>query len=138
MGGPLNHLVAATCLAAAIAPPPLLAGPRIAPVAARCPADHPRRAIDADGEGDRCVARVDPKCPGGAELGIDVTGPADACTAAGSTGGAKAGKAKPPKCGRDFRLLVAAGKDACEKADPPVCPPASKLHTRPGEDQCQY
>lgn len=131
-------LVAAACLAAAVAPALLLAGPRIAPVASRCPPELPQRAIDADGESDRCLARAEPKCPGGTELRTDVTGPADACAVAESAGGAKAGKAKPPKCGREFRLRVAAGKDACEKAGPPLCPPDSRLKTRRGEDQCQY
>jgi len=135
---PSMYLVAATCVAAAVAPASLLAGSRIAPVAAMCPGERPQRAIDADGERDRCVARADPKCPGGAELGTDVRGQADACAVAGSTRGTSAGKGKPPKCGSGFRLQVAAGKDTCEKAGPPLCPPDSKLNARPGEDQCRY
>ena len=138
MGYPSRYLVAATCMAVAVASAPLLAGSRIAPVAASCPAERPQRAIDADGERDRCVARADPTCPSGAELRIDVTGRADACVVAGSTSGTNAGKGKPPKCGSGFGLRVAAGKDACEKAGPPLCPSGSRLTARPGEDQCRY
>ncbi len=39
MGCPSRYLVAATCVAAAVAPASLLAGSRITPVAAMCPAD---------------------------------------------------------------------------------------------------
>ena len=138
MGCPSRYLVAATCVAAAVAPASLLAGSRIAPVAAMCPAERPQRAIDADGERDRCVARADPKCPSGAEPRTDVTGQADACVVAGSTSGTNASKGKPPKCGSGFRLQVAAGKDACEKSGPPLCPSGSSLKARQGEDQCRY
>ena len=132
------YLAAMACAAAAVAPASLLAGPRIAPVAAVCPADRPERAIDADGVNDRCVARAEAACPGGAEFRTDATGVADACVAAGSAGGASAGKGKPPKCGSGFRLRVAAGKDACEKAGPSSCPSGSRLETRRGEDLCRY
>jgi hypothetical protein len=138
MGCRSRYLVAAAGVAAALAPASLLAGSRIAPVAAMCPAERPERAIDADGERDRCVARADPTCPSGAEPRTDVTGPADACVVAGSTSGANAGKGKPPKCGSGFRLRVAAGKDACEKAGPPLCPSGSSLMAKRGEDQCHY
>ncbi len=138
MGRPSRYLVAAACVAAAAAPASLLAGSRIAPVAALCPAERPQRATDADGERDRCVARADPKCPSGAEPQTDVTGQADACVVAGSTDGTNAGTGKPPKCGSGFRLQVAAGKDACEKSGPPLCPSGSSLKARRGEDQCRY
>ncbi len=138
MGCPSKYLAAAIGVAAAMTPVSLLAGPGIAPVASTCPAEQPRRAKDADGVRDRCVARVDPQCARGAELRTDVTGPADACVVAGSTSGTKAGKGKTPGCGSGYRLQVAAGKDECEKADPPVCPKGSKLEARPGEDQCRY
>ena len=85
-GWSFAYLVAATGLVAALAPPSLLAGPRIAPVAAACPAERPERAIDADGVNDRCVARAEAACPGGAELRTDATGVADACVVAGSAG----------------------------------------------------
>jgi len=134
-GWPLSYLVAATGLAAAIAPSSLLAGPRIAPVAAACPAERPERAIDADGVNDRCVARAEAMCPSGAELRTDVTGVADACVAAGST---STNKGKTPKCGSGFRVRVAAGKDACEKAGPSSCPSGSRLEPKQGEDLCRY
>lgn len=132
------YLVAAAWVVAAAAPASLLAGPRIAPVAAICPAERPERAIDADGVNDRCLARAEATCPGGAELRTDATGVADACVVAGSAGGASAGKGKPPKCESGFRLHVAAGKDACEKAGPSSCPSGSHLEPRRGEDLCRY
>ena len=127
----------AVWVATVVVPASLLAGPRIAPVAATCSAEQPQRAIDADGVRDRCVARADPQCGRGAELRTDATGPADACVVPGSTSG-KAAKSKTPGCGSGYRLQVAAGKDACENAGPPVCPKGSKLEARPGEDQCRY
>jgi hypothetical protein len=137
-GCPSGFLVAVTWVAAIVAPGSLLAGSRIAPVAAACPAERPQRAKDADGVQDRCVNRAEPQCAIGAELQADMTGQADSCVVAGSASGTKAAKGKKPGCGSGFRLQVAAGKDACENAGPPVCPKGAKLEARPGEDQCRY
>jgi hypothetical protein len=128
-------LLVATAGAAITTPAALLAGPRIAPVAAVCPMDQRERVIDADGERDHCVGRTAPKCATGAELRVDVEEKADLCVAAGS-GGAEKGKA--PKCSNGFRLQKVAGKDVCERSSPPVCPSGATLKVGQGEDQCHY
>jgi hypothetical protein len=128
-------LVAATGVGAAW-PSSALAGSRIAPVAALCPPDRPQRVVDASGEGDRCVAREDPKCPPPTTLRTDAKGEADACVAADA--GPNAPKAKVPKCRGGFRLQVGTAKDVCEKSGPPLCPSGAILKTMRGEDQCRY
>ena len=124
--------VVAMLVAAWAAAPPLLAGPRIAPVPSNCNPERPQREVDVDGLKDRCVARTTPTCPSGTELKSDVNGEADACLAGGSSAG------RTPQCVRDARLRPAAGPDVCEMAGPPACPLHSKLKPAKGEDRCYY
>jgi hypothetical protein len=124
------RLVLVTCVALAAAQAPLLAGPRVAPVASACPAERPHREPDADGTRDRCVARADATCPAGTALRTDATGQADACAPDSTDPG------KAPKCPGGTQLRVAAGKDPCESAGPPTCPSGFKLKPTKGPDQC--
>jgi hypothetical protein len=134
-GSWLRDFAVATSVAAALAQAPLAAGPRVGPVASKCPPALPERHPDADGKSDRCVARGDPTCPFGTELRSDVKGEADVCLP-GSPAGLDEGKA--PKCAEGFRLRKAPARDVCEKAAPPTCPSGFMLKAVKGEDQCHY
>lgn len=111
------------------------AGRRVAAVVPGCRSELATLKPDVDGDEDRCVASVVPRCGQAGSLALDVEGLADRCVA--SAGSSPSGATREPDCPAGLELEAREQADACRGAEKPTCPQGLKLRALKGDDICR-